>query len=145
VNVIVPKPFLLYSVPLMNSFNKTESAFFSRAGYASWGLSLSSVYLRLKIYNRFSHILWRFFQNNSNTFVLLTQQVENYVWYKSKTATKYVMRVARKQYHLHMPINVQNLEIKMHNPSKYQSHCVINCTMTVYRLSMNTVNNNSVS
>ena len=55
------------------------------------------------------------------------------------------MRVARKQYHLHMPINVQNLEIKMHNPSKYQSHCVINCTMTVYRLSMNTVNNNSVS
>jgi len=32
-----------FPVALMNSFNKTETAFFSRAGYASGGLSLSSV------------------------------------------------------------------------------------------------------
>jgi len=31
----------------MNSFNKTEAAF-SRTGYASWGLSLSSVEFKLQ-------------------------------------------------------------------------------------------------
>jgi len=36
-----------YLLPLMNSFNKTEAAVFS--GYASWGLSLSSVYYLFKV------------------------------------------------------------------------------------------------
>jgi len=32
------------SLPLMNSFKKNPRLLFSHAGYASWGLSLSSVY-----------------------------------------------------------------------------------------------------